>query len=245
LHLPTAGTRRRGGTVRQSINRCVKANKMMNLTLLLITLAIAISVLLVPSIVRAHEGHDHGAHARHEAQLHLAQPAAGAAEAGNYRRSLHAYLFPDLMLVNANARLVRLRDLLATEGPVVLDFMYTTCDSTCPVMSRELSMLPKKLGAEGAKLRMISISLDPEYDTPVRLKAYAIGFGAGVNWHFLTGSKGDIEELKRTFDVAHDSQTAAEAMTFLRPAPGRPWLRIDGFASADELARELRSVASR
>ena len=106
-------------------------------------------------------------------------------------------------------------------------------------------MVPAKLGAAAAKLRMMSVSIDPENDTPAQLKAYAQQFGAGANWQFFTGSREDIETVQRAFDINHDNQLKklnAEPLTFLRSAPGKPWVRINGFASAEELAREYRNV---
>ena len=219
----------------------------MKTTLLLMAAGLAGGVLLTP--VWAHEGHDHGADAQRGRELqghdHQARESQAEMKFGKYERSLQVYVVPDVTLVNANARPMRMRELLAADGPVMLDFIFTTCTTICPVLSRELSMVPEKLGAAAAKLRMISVSIDPENDTPAQLKAYAKQFGAGASWQFLTGSREDIETVQRAFDINHDNKLNkpdAEPLTFLRPAPGKPWMRINGFASAEELAREYRNV---
>lgn len=219
----------------------------MKRTVLLMAAGIAGGVLLTP--VWAHEGHNHGAQAQrggepqgHDHQARVSQPEVTF---GNYERSLQVYAVPDVTLVNANARPIRMRELLMADGPVMLDFISTTCTTNCPALSRELSMVPEKLGAAAARLRMMSVSIDPETDTPAQLKAYAKELGAGPNWQFLTGSKEDIETVQRAFDINHDhrlDKLNAEPLTFLRPAPGQPWVRINGFASAEELAREYRNV---
>ena len=220
----------------------------MNITLLLTAIFIVCSVMLMPSASRAHEGHDHAAHAQHslEAQSHDHPVQASQAEAkfGNYERSLHVYLVPAATLTNADARTVRIDRLLAADGPVILDFIFTSCSTICPVMSREIAMVPKKLGAAAKKLHMISVSIDPDNDTPAQLKAYAKQIGAGANWQFLTGSKVEIENMKHAFDFDHGDQLEAAPLIFLRPAPGQPWVRINGLASAEELAGEFRKVGS-
>lgn len=216
----------------------------MKTTVLLMAAGIAGGVLLTP--VWAHEGHDHGANAQRggEAQGHDHQALESQEEVqfGKYGRSLQVYAVPDVTLVNANARPIRMRELLAADGPVMLDFMFTTCTTICPIMSTVFSKVPGKLGAGTGKLRMISVSVDPEYDKPAQLKAYAKQYGAGANWQFLTGSVDDIETVLRAFDNYHADKMDYGPLTFLRPAPGKPWVRINGFASAEELAREYGNV---
>jgi protein SCO1/2 len=216
----------------------------MKTTLLLIAAGIAGGVLFTP--VWAHEGHDHGADAQRgresQGQDHQARESQAEVKSGKYERSLQVYVVPDITLVNANARPIRMRELLASDGPVMLDFFFTTCTAICPAMSTVLSNVPEKMGDGAGKLRMISVSIDSENDTPAKLKAYAKQFGASANWQFFTGSREDIEAVQRSFDSYHDNKLDAEPLTFLRPAPGKPWVRINGFASADELAREYRNA---
>ncbi len=216
----------------------------MKTTALLMAAGIAGCVMLTP--VWAHQGHDHGASAQRsgEPQAHDAQAPESQAEvtSGKYQRSLQVYMVPDVTLVNANARPTRLRDLLAADGPVMLDFIYTTCTTICPTMSTAFSKVPDRLGAGPGKLRKISVSVDPEYDQPAQLKAYAMQFGAGPNWHFLTGSVEDVEALVRAFGNYHADNADYGPLTFLRPAPGKPWVRINGLASAEELVREYRNA---
>jgi protein SCO1 len=219
----------------------------MKTTVLLVAAGIAGGVLLTP--VWAHEGHDHGVQAQrggeprgHDDQTRASQPEVTF---GNYERSLQVYAVPDVTLVNANARPIRIRELLMVDGPVMLDFISTTCTTNCPALSRELSTVPAKLGAAAARLRMMSVSIDPETDTPAQLQAYARQLGAGPNWQFFTGSREDIETVQRAFDINHDhklNKLDTEPLTFLRAAPGKPWVRINGFASAEDLAREYRNV---
>jgi len=76
----------------------------------------------------------------------------------------------------------------------VADFVFTGCSLACPRLTEEMAKL-QKLVAGNDKVRLISISVDPERDTPERLKAYAAGFRADARqWKFLTGPAKQIED---------------------------------------------------
>ena len=218
--------------------------------LLLSAAGVAGGLLLTTTVCWAHAGHDHAAQAQQrnrQAQVQDQRAREGQAEVkiGEYARSVQVYMVPDVALMNADSRPVRFRDVLAADAPVMMDFIFTSCTTNCPTMSTAFSKVPAKMKAEGGKLRMISVSVDPENDQPAQLKAYAKQFRAGTNWQFLTGSVDDIETVLRAFDDYHRDMNDYGPLTFLRPAPGKPWVRIDGFASADELARELRNLMSK
>ena len=160
----------------------------------------------------------------------------------DYQRSVRSYAIPDVVLADADARPVRLRELLATNDPVMLNFVFTTCGTICPVMVKVFADVPARLGAATKNLRMISISIDPDNDTPARLKAYSKEFEAGERWKFLTGRVQDIKAVQLAFDSYRGDKMNHEPLTLMRHAPGKPWVRIDGFASPDELVREYRKV---
>ncbi len=217
-------------------------------------IAAAAGGLLLASAVHA-EGDRQGEEAGHSC-CHPAKPAAAAVEAAaarpaaaeraaGYVRSERTYAVPDVTLVDEGARPVRLREALAGDEPVMLNFIFTTCTAICPVMSRIFARVPQELGAGAGRMRFVSISIDPEQDTPKRLHEYAARFGAGPRWRFLTGSVADVEAVERAFDAFRGDKMNHEPLTLLRPAPGRPWVRLDGFASAAELAREYERVALR
>lgn len=183
--------------------------------------------------------HQHLAHAEHQ---HAATPDT---KPGGYARAVHSYAVPDVTLVDQNAKQVRLRELLAADEPVMMNFIFTTCTAICPVMTKIFSNVPQQLGTAAGKLRMISISIDPENDTPQQLKAYAGKFDAGPRWQFLTGSVESVATVQRAFDTYNSDKMRHEPLTLLRSAPGKPWVRIDGFASPEELAREYQKVAQK
>jgi protein SCO1/2 len=89
---------------------------------------------------------------------------------------------------------------------------------------------------------MVSISIDPEYDTPARLQNYAKRYKAGPEWQFLTGDLDTIMAVQQAFDAYRGDKMSHEPLTFLRASPRGPWVRIEGFASASELVREYREL---
>lgn len=177
----------------------------------------------------------------HSHHHHHAMPA----EADGYVRTQAAYTLPDVKLVDADGTGVPLRSELAEQDkPVILNFIFTTCGAICPVMSATFSQLQAALGPERDAVRMLSISIDPEEDTPDALKAYAGKYGAGPQWQMLTGSLADSIAVQRAFGVYRGDKMSHQPATFLRAAPGQPWVRLDGFASADDILREVRQLRS-
>ena len=87
----------------------------------------------------------------------------------------------------------------------IVDFIFTTCSGTCPMMSMKMSELQTTL-ANDPLVQFISFSVDPETDTPEVLSAYAQQYHANTGrWIFLTGNKQDIYDLtKQGFHLGLD-----------------------------------------
>jgi protein SCO1/2 len=132
--------------------------------------------------------------------------------------------------------------MLDQPGPVVLQFIFTTCPSICPLLSTALSAAQAEMG-EG--VRLVSISIDPEYDTPARLRDYARRFKAGPRWRFLTGGREDVAAVQKAFGAWRVNKMSHEPLTFLRRAAGEPWVRLAGPVGAGELAAEVRRLSGR
>lgn len=108
---------------------------------------------------------------------------------------------PDFTLVDQDGRPFRLS---GVRGKMVLvTFMYTTCPDVCPLVTAKLAEIQRLLKrANRDEYFLISMSTDPEVDTPEVLKAYAARFGADLqSWAFLTGSKAALREAWRGFGV--------------------------------------------
>jgi protein SCO1/2 len=159
--------------------------------------------------------------------------------------STASYQVPDLKLVRADGKEVSLAEEMNDGRPVVLNFIYTSCTSVCPLMSQIFSQFQDELGADRDQVHLMSISIDPEADTPARLTEYAKGYGAGPEWQFYTGTVSASIVAQRAFDVYLGDKMNHTAATLIRGAPGEPWLRIDGFATPDQLMHEYHQVLAK
>lgn len=171
-------------------------------------------------------------------------PVASLAAAElRYKRSVEKYIVPDVTLVNQDGDKVRLKTLLETDSPVVIDFIYGTCTTICPVLSAGFLNLQKKLGKEGRKVTLISITIDPENDTPKVMKDYLQNFRAQEGWDFLTGSRSDIDQVMRAFDAYIPDKMSHYPINLIRNPKDGSWVRLFGIMSSKEFMAEYFQVA--
>lgn len=155
-----------------------------------------------------------------------------------YNKSVEEYSIPDVTLINQNGEKVRLQEYLDTDQPVILEFIFATCTTICPILSIGFTNLQEQLGPEAADLRLVSISIDPEHDTPEVMKAYLLRYEARPGWDFLTGSISDINKSMRAFDAYVSDKMGHRPLIFLRSPKDKTWVRIDGLMSGKELKNE-------
>lgn len=99
---------------------------------------------------------------------------------------------PAFSLINRDGRAVSLADLAGR--PWVADFVFTRCPASCPMMSARMARLDRDL-PPALDVRLVSISVDPEFDSPTVLQRYAESFQAPDRWLFLTGGREEIRGL--------------------------------------------------
>jgi protein SCO1 len=108
---------------------------------------------------------------------------------------------PEFALTSQDGARVTLADF---RGKVVaVTFIFTLCTATCPVLTPMMSFVQDQLGSDfGAKIAFVSITVDPERDTPQVLKEYSQAFGANLaGWSFLTGAPAAIRDVARRYGV--------------------------------------------
>ncbi|CAE6840740.1 SCO family protein [Paraburkholderia haematera] len=155
------------------------------------------------------------------------------------------YALPAVMLVRDDGQTVSLKNAVDDGRPVVLTFIYTSCTTVCPMISQTLSQLQSELGADRDKVHLVSISIDPEQDTPERLREYAKKFGAGPEWQHYTGTVAASVATQQAFNVYRGDKMDHTPVTLFRSAPGKSWLRFDGFVTASDLLHAYQtSIAS-
>ena len=156
-----------------------------------------------------------------------------------YEVSDVAYTIPNVELLDSSGATVSLPELLESDEPVALNFIFTTCATICPVMTVTFSQMQQQLGDDAERVKLVSISIDPEYDRPAVLREYADQFHAAGNWTFLTGDTNDIVNVLRSFDSYTGSKMSHRPVTLLKHPGSASWVRIDGLANGQSLAQEV------
>ena len=173
-----------------------------------------------------------------------AMPDEHAAHRAAMNKSRYAvsdvrYDIPDVQLIDESGAPVSLQSVLDSGQPVALNFIFTTCTTICPVMTVTFAQMQRELGEAAKQLRLVSITIDPEYDRPEVLKAYAEQFHVGPGWTFLTGDSADIAEVLRSFNSYAGSKMNHQPLTLLKRPESSSWVRIDGLAGGADLAQEV------
>ena len=153
-------------------------------------------------------------------------------------------------LTSQDAKPVALTDL---RGKVVaLTFIYTGCPDVCPLLTQKMVDVQDALGAEfGAKIAFVSITLDPERDTPEVLKDYAQFWGAKLDgWSFLTGSPEAVRDVTGRYGVFFakiaDGSVEHSQLTTLIDAEGRMRVQYLGARfDPEEFRRDLMSLVDK
>jgi protein SCO1/2 len=106
--------------------------------------------------------------------------------------------FPNVPLITQDGKTVRFYDDLLKGKAVVINAIYTRCRDRCPLETAKLAQVQRLLADHvGRDIFFYSISIDPEWDTPAVLKAYAEKFHVGPGWLFLTGKDDDVTLVQK------------------------------------------------
>jgi len=117
-----------------------------------------------------------------------------AAEAQNQRRG--ADYFPNLPVVTQDGKTLKFYDDVIKDKIVLISFIYTNCPDICPLTTARIAQVEDQLGdMVGRDIFFVSMTVDPERDTPERLKEFATAFDVGPGWLFLTGKPEDIRVI--------------------------------------------------
>jgi len=174
------------------------------------------------------------------ALLLLALPAAGAdlTTAGrNY--------FTDVELVNQNGQTMRLYSDLIAGKTVVIDSFFTSCVGICPIMGGTFKRIQTVLGDHmGKDLILISVSVDPETDTPARLRDYAKSMSAKPGWYFVTGKKENVEQALHKLGLLVDAKENHKAVVLIGNEPKGLWKKAFGLANSEDVVKMVQEVVA-
>ena len=109
------------------------------------------------------------------------------------------------------------------------------------MLSAMLAETASLLGPDLSRVRIWSVTIDPDFDTPEVLRAYAANFEAPPEWRFLTGHRREIARMRDAFGALADNKMAHRALVMLR-LDGDRWARFEGPTLPETLAAEVRAV---
>ena len=205
-------------------------------------IALFIIMVLVPASINAGEAgrEQHQAagagtdpHAHHRAMLNKpAEPAT------NTEVDLL-----DLTLIDQYGTEMKFVSDVIGDRIVVMDFVYTTCTTVCPVISAVFGQMQKKLGDQlGDEVVLLSVSVDPVRDTPKRLKAYAASHNAKPGWIWLTGHKRTMDKVLDGLGAYSPNFADHPAMVLVGDGRTGEWSRFFGFPNPDRLMKQVNTL---
>src|SRR5690242_7937282 len=122
--------------------------------------------------------------------------AAMPAQAQRTDNRWGANYFPNVPVVTQDGERLMFYDDLVKGKIVVFSFIFTSCTDICPLTTARMSQVEDKLGdLVGREIFFYSMTVDPENDTPEKLKSFSKAFGAGPGWRFLTGKPEDVRAI--------------------------------------------------
>ena len=149
--------------------------------------------------------------------------------------------FTDLELLTQYGEPVRFYSDVLKDQVVVISFIFTSCMDACPLITEKLRAARELLGEElGAKLRLVSVSIDPINDTPEAMKEFAEQHSADGNWLFLTGVPENVERIVKKLGQDSPDVSAHSTMLIAGNVKDRHWMKIPPMAGPEGVAASLR-----
>ena len=158
--------------------------------------------------------------------------------------SMAEITLPDgLSMLNQFGEKVLLKEKVIGDRIVVIDFVYTNCETVCPVVSSIFSMLQKRFGEQMDKsVALVSITVDPTRDTPRRLLSYSKNFKPEAGWSWLTGDKKNVDKALNAMGAYTSNFEDHPAMVLIGDETTSSWFRYYGFPAPDLIENKVREL---
>ena len=151
--------------------------------------------------------------------------------------------FSDVELINQDGQKVRFYSDVLKNKVVVINTFFTTCTNICPPMNRNFEKIQEALGDRlGKDAFLVSITVDPETDTPTRLKEYGRRFHARPGWMFLTGKKENVDWALYKLGQYVETRDNHTSIFIIGNEPKGLWKKAMGLAKAEELISIVEDV---
>jgi len=153
--------------------------------------------------------------------FHVKEAESGTRE--KYTRTIENYVVPDVVLVNQDGKKIKLNAILNSKKVIMVDFQ-------------------EKMGADPKDVQLVSISIDPEHDTPKKMKEYLKRYDAKPGWDFYTGQKNDILKVLKALNAYTPDKMSHLPLVLLYSSSNNQWVRIYGLLGTSDLLAEYRKV---
>ncbi|PYI93656.1 MAG: hypothetical protein DME97_05205 [Verrucomicrobia bacterium] len=176
-------------------------------------------------------------------------PAAAAASTADPGQAFHPTsepaqrYFTDVRLTNQDGKQLRFYSDLLQGKVFVINSFFSGCTGVCKVTMPLFQSLQEKFADRpGQKLHLISISVDPEADTPAALRRYATNLGAKPGWDLLTGDKHSVELVLGKLGLAAEMKEGHSNIFLVGNESTGLWKKVLGIGSPEEIASAVQSV---
>jgi len=152
--------------------------------------------------------------------------------------------FTNLDLLTQDGEAVRFFDDVLKDHVVVINFIFTNCDGACPLMTNKLSLVRDRMeGQIGDTVRFVSLSIDPERDTPAAMKEFAKTHHADhEGWVFLTGKPENLEYIVKQLGQFTDDVEAHSTMMLAGNVSSAHWIKILPFEQPPAITEKLQML---
>jgi len=191
-----------------------------------------ILLMLFATTIQAHEGHapapDGGAAAE--------EVKGGVPDARSY--------FTDTLLLDQDGRELHFYSDVLEGRVVLLNVVFTRCQDACPLITRKLREVRQALGDQAGRVHFVSLSSDPQHDSPQALKAFAAKQGAeDPNWIFLTGEKANMDIVLGRLGQLSQTPEGHSTLLIAGDVPNKRWSKIRPDAPTAAIALRLKLLA--
>jgi protein SCO1/2 len=177
----------------------------------------------------------------------LARALAQSGNGGQSRRLDGAgRYFGNLVLIDQDGRRLRFYEDLLDGRIAVINGFFGGCTASCPVVLNNLAALHERLAIEGIDASFVSVTVDPDGDTPERLPAIAQRFGVAAGWHLLSGAPDAVRQVLAKLGLAPNPADPADHLNVLYVANLRTglWIKALSLAPVDDLMALVAKAAS-
>jgi protein SCO1/2 len=174
----------------------------------------------------------------------MAQTPEAVVSPGPKERAARLF-FSDRRLITHRGKEVEFFSDVLKDRVVLINFFFIHCSDSCPTQSSKLSEVQALLeGLVGRDIHLVSISVDPEKDTPEELDKYAGHFNAGKGWTFLTGKKENVDAVVRRLGQLTPTAQTHTTLFMLGNVRTGHWIKLHPDAAPATIAARLRALAS-